>query len=97
VTLDVPCREQQVAEGHFDAVEQMPGVGYTLTCPTLVAAREVICSVSNPRKARAVRDALEGPVTTACPASILRMHASAVVYLDRDAASLLEGTYSCEE
>jgi glucosamine-6-phosphate deaminase len=89
VTLDEKCRLQQVGEGHFPGLAAVPEEALTLTCPALVSAAHMICSVPGPRKAEAVRAALQGPIGEACPGSILRTHANAVVYLDREAASLL--------
>ncbi len=89
VTLDERCRGQQVAEGHFLTVGDVPPEALTLTCPMLMSAENIVCSVPGPRKAEAVRNALEGPVATACPASILRTHPRATIFLDLDSASLL--------
>jgi glucosamine-6-phosphate deaminase len=61
----------------------------TLTCPTLISVSHIICCVPGRRKAEAVKNALEGPVTPACPASIVRTHAQACLYLDQESASLL--------
>jgi len=89
VTLDERCRRQQVGEGHFPDLASVPREAMTLTCPTLVSARHIICCVPDRRKAEAVKNALEGPVTPACPGSIVRTHAQACLYLDQDSASLL--------
>jgi glucosamine-6-phosphate deaminase len=91
VTLDEQCRRQQVGEGHFAALDQVPREALTLTCSMLVSALHMVCAVPDLRKAEAARAALRGPVTEACPASILRTHPHATVYLDRDSASLLGG------
>jgi glucosamine-6-phosphate deaminase len=89
VTLDERCRQQQVNEGHWPGLNAVPDMGLTLTCPTLVDATYVICCVPGATKARAVRDALEGPVSPACPASLLRTHDQADLYLDTESAALL--------
>ena len=89
VTLDERCRLQQVNEKHWPALDAVPDVGLTLTCPTLVDANYIICCVPGPTKAEAVRNALEGPVSPACPASLLRTHSHADLYLDLESASLL--------
>jgi glucosamine-6-phosphate deaminase len=89
VQLDLKCRRQQVGEGAFPSLDAVPQYAYTLTIPTLCAARKLICVVPEKRKAEAVRAALRGPVTTACPASILRTLSRATLYLDADSASLL--------
>lgn len=86
VELDVPCRQQQVNDGCFAAFEDVPKTALTLTVPALLGAKELHCVVPGPRKAAAVKAALQGPVSTECPASILRTHPAAVLYLDDDAA-----------
>jgi glucosamine-6-phosphate deaminase len=89
VTLDPRCRRQQVGEGHFPDIDSVPDEAITLTCPTLMKAEHVISCVPNERKARAVRDALMGPLTTACPASLVLRHPSAHIYVDTASASML--------
>ena len=91
VELDTGCRAQQVNEGHFASIEAVPTRAITVTIPALLRARRVIASVPEARKAAPVRAALEGPVTTACPASVLRTCSHARLYLDRDSASGLSG------
>jgi glucosamine-6-phosphate deaminase len=81
-----------VGEGHFADLESVPPRAITLTCPTLLAARRLVCSVPDRRKAEAVRDALEGPVGEHCPASIVRTHPSAALYLEPESAALLAST-----
>jgi len=89
VTLDEKCRQQQVEEGHWPNFASVPTMGITVTCPALVNAKHIICCVPGAQKAAAVRDALEGPIATACPASILRTHSDVGLYLDVASASLL--------
>ncbi len=89
VALDDACKRQQVGEGHFPDVEAVPPRAMTVTIPALLRAATVLAIVPEMRKAPAVRDALEGPVSTTCPASVLQRTAQAIVYLDRDSASLL--------
>ncbi len=89
VKLDEASRRQQVGEGHFAALDAVPTHAITLTIPALLAARKVLVIVPEQRKAPAVRAALTGPITTACPASILRTAAHARLYLDAESASLL--------
>ncbi len=88
-TLDETCRRQQVNDGEFAALDQVPASAYTLTVPALCASRSLVCIVPGSRKAEAVRRTLREPVSEACPASILRTHDDAVLFLDRDAAALL--------
>jgi len=92
VTLDEACRRQQFNEGHFPTLEMVPKEAITLTCPALMRAETWICSVPDQRKAKAVQCALEGPISTACPASLVRTHGDAAVYLDQESASLLRRT-----
>jgi glucosamine-6-phosphate deaminase len=89
VKLDFACRQQQVDEGHFRDIPAVPQYALTLTIPTLCSAKKLICIAPEKRKARAVRDALQGPISTPCPASILRRQSHAVLLLDADSASLL--------
>lgn len=89
VRLDAACRRQQVGEGHFDGISAVPKRALSLTCPTIVGMTNLICCVPELRKAEAVRDTIEGPISTACPASILRTHGRAQLFLDSESASLL--------
>jgi glucosamine-6-phosphate deaminase len=89
VQLDRACRQQQVSEGHFPALEAVPRYAFTLTIPTLCSAARMLCIAPEKRKAQAVYDALRGPIATACPASILRRQAHATLFLDTESASLL--------
>ncbi len=89
VSLDLKCRQQQVNEGYFPAVDQMPLYAYTLTIPTLCAVRKMVCVAPEKRKAQAVHDALKLAVSPACPASYLRTQAQAVMLIDEDSAALL--------
>lgn len=89
VTLEDACRRQQVGEGHFKTINDVPERALTITCPGLFRAATWICCVPEKRKADAVQKALEGPISTACPASITRTHPQAFVYLDQESASKL--------
>lgn len=89
VRLDRACRVQQVHDGCFAAIDDVPTHAYTLTIPALLAAPVVALCVPGPRKAEAVRAALRGPIDESCPASALRRHAGAVLFLDRDSAALV--------
>ena len=89
VKLDLKCRQQQVGEGHFPNIDTMPQYALTLTIPALCSAKRMLCIVPETRKAQAVKDMLNGPISTACPASWLRQQPQATVFLDRDSASLL--------
>src|SRR5688572_15934265 len=89
VQLDRACREQQVNEGHFPNLAAVPPYAFTLTIPALCSAAKMLCIAPEKRKAKAVSDALRGPITTSCPASILRKQGHATLLLDSDSASLL--------
>lgn len=87
VELDAACRQQQVNDGCFPSFEAVPRQAVTLTIPVFRNASRLMVQVPGPRKAQAVRDALLGPITTACPASILRLHPNATLHLDAAAAA----------
>jgi len=86
VELDDVCRQQQVNDGCFATLDDVPKFAMTLTMSYIMSVSEAICVVPTDRKANAVYGALEGPVTTECPASILRKHANAALYLDKNSA-----------
>jgi glucosamine-6-phosphate deaminase len=90
VELDSACRLQQVNEGHFSDLPSVPRLAVTVTIPALLRARSVLAVVPESRKAPAVRAALQEPVETACPASVLRTCGHAVLHLDSASASLLD-------
>ncbi|MBN1641373.1 MAG: glucosamine-6-phosphate deaminase [Anaerolineae bacterium] len=89
VNLDRTCRMQQVGEGHFTSLEDVPRQALSLTVPALLAPAHVLAVVPEARKAQAVKTSLEGPVTPDCPASILRTKPHVTMYLDVDSAALL--------
>ena len=89
VEMDLACRRQQVGEGHFPNIEAMPQHAITLTLPMLCAARKLVCLCPETRKAAVVKAMLGGPISTACPATILRRQPHALLLLDDDSASLL--------
>ncbi len=89
VDLDLKCRMQQVNEGHFQTIDQVPSRAITLTIPALLAVKHVLAVVPEARKAQPVKAALEGPVTPYCPASILRTKPNVTMYLDRESSSFL--------
>jgi 6-phosphogluconolactonase/glucosamine-6-phosphate isomerase/deaminase len=91
VTLDAACRQQQLAEGWFETFEDVPQRAFTLTIPTLLKVPKLILSVPGRRKAQIVRRTLEEPISTACPATILRTHPDVTLYLDPESASELNG------
>ena len=86
VRLDAACRTQQLNDGCFERIEDVPTHAYTLTVPALLAAPIVAVVVPGPRKADAVLAALRGPYGESCPATALRRHPGATLYLDRESA-----------
>lgn len=89
VELDGKCRMQQVHDGCFDSLDQVPTHAMTLTIPTLTRPEAVFCVVPAATKAEAVKGTVEGPVSERCPASILRTHPNASLWLDGDSSALL--------
>ncbi len=89
VELDAACRRQQVNDGCFPTFDAVPTHALTLTIPALMSARTLVCSVPGPRKAAAVRATVLGPITTQCPATAMRHHADATLYIDTEAAAAL--------
>jgi glucosamine-6-phosphate deaminase len=90
VQLDEACQNQQVAEGWFESVDKVPEEAITLTIPALMRVPRLIVSVPGSRKAEIVRRSLEEPISTQCPATILRTHPNVTVYLDVDSAAELD-------
>jgi glucosamine-6-phosphate deaminase len=89
VNLDEECRQQQFGEGWFASQDDVPRQAISMSIRQIMQAAALICSVPDARKAKAVKAALEGPVTPQVPASILQRHEQATVYLDHDSAALL--------
>jgi glucosamine-6-phosphate deaminase len=89
VELDEPCRMQQVGEGWFDSLDDVPTHAISMTVRQIMKSAKIYCSVPDERKAAAVRATLEGPITSEVPASILREHDSATLIIDLPAASQL--------
>jgi glucosamine-6-phosphate deaminase len=86
VDLDEPCRRQQVNDGCFPGLEDVPRTALSLTVPFLLRVPRAVAIVPGPAKRAAVAAALQGPVTTACPASVLRRHRDATLFLDDESA-----------
>jgi glucosamine-6-phosphate deaminase len=84
VELDAVCRQQQVDDACFARLEDVPHRAITLTVPRLLRADRLYCVVPGAAKREAVRRTLAGPIDTACPASILRTHPGATLYLDAE-------------
>ncbi len=89
VELDEACKNQQVGEGWFTTADEVPRLALTLTIPAIMQSKVISCVVPDKRKSGAVFHALNGEITTKCPASILREHGQARLFLDKESASLL--------
>jgi glucosamine-6-phosphate deaminase len=89
VGLDEACRRQQVGEGWFRDVSEVPRQAISMSVRQILKASEIICVVPDARKAPAVKMCFEGEISPMAPASILRTHPNATVYLDKDSAHLL--------
>jgi glucosamine-6-phosphate deaminase len=89
VTLDEACRRQQLGEGWFPSLAEVPERAISMSIRQIMRSRLLVLSVPDERKAAAVRDVLEGPVTREHPASIIQNHPAAVLLLDAGSASLL--------
>ena len=89
VELDEACRRQQVGEGWFADIAEVPRQAISMSVRQILRAREIICVVPDARKAEAVKRCLEGEISVMAPASILRKHEATTVYLDRESASLV--------
>lgn len=89
VELDEPCRLQQVGEGWFNGLDDVPTHAISMSIRQIMKAKTIICTVPDERKAVAVRNCLHGEITPKHPASILQKHSDCTVYLDAGSASLL--------
>ena len=89
VELDEKCRKQQLGEGWFETLEQVPRQAISMSIRQIMKSACLIVTVPDQRKAEAVKNALEGKVTPMCPASILQQHGNCRIFLDAEAASLL--------
>jgi glucosamine-6-phosphate deaminase len=87
VELDEACRKQQLGEGWFPTLEDVPTHALSLTIPAIMRCKTISCVVPDERKAEAVYNTLNAEISTACPATILRNHPEAVLYLDSGSAS----------
>ncbi|UKT66120.1 glucosamine-6-phosphate deaminase [Pedobacter mucosus] len=89
VELDEACRQQQVNDGCFSDIEQVPTHALTLTIPSLINAKYLFCIVPGIRKAEAVFNTLDKPISHEFPSTILRNHDETIIFLDRESSSLL--------
>ncbi|HEX7138662.1 MAG TPA: glucosamine-6-phosphate deaminase [Vicinamibacterales bacterium] len=90
VKLDDACRRQQVGEGWFSSIDDVPSHAVSMSVRQILKAREIVCVVPDARKAEAIRACFEGDVSPMAPASILRNHPNTTVFLDRESAALLK-------
>jgi glucosamine-6-phosphate deaminase len=89
VNLDEDCRRQQMGEGWFPTINDVPKQAISMSIRQIMKAKAIICSVPDTRKADAVKKTVEGLISPAVPASIMRRHGATWLYLDKDSASLL--------
>jgi glucosamine-6-phosphate deaminase len=89
VDLDEACRRQQMGEGWFPALSDVPRQAISMSVRQILKAKEIICVVPDARKAQAVKACFEGEISPLAPASILRTHPNTTIYLDPDSAALL--------
>lgn len=89
VALDEACRQQQLGKGWFKSMEEVPGHAISISINKILKSKHIICSVPDNRKAIAVKNTLEQPVSNLYPASILQLHADCIFYLDKTSAALL--------
>ncbi len=94
VNLDEQCRQQQVNEGWFNSIEEVPKQAISMSINQIMLSQQIICTVPGKRKAEAVKDTLEKPVSNLHPASILRNHTDCYLYLDEESSALLENIKS---
>jgi glucosamine-6-phosphate deaminase len=89
VNLDEACRQQQVGEAWFSDISQVPKQAISMSAQQILKSKEILAVVPDRRKARAVKACVEGEISPMAPASILRRHSNATIYLDTNSASLL--------
>jgi glucosamine-6-phosphate deaminase len=89
VTLNEDCRRQQLGEGWFPSINDVPEKAISMSIRQIMKSKTIICSVPDLRKAEAVKKTVEGSISSAIPASIMRQHEAVWLYLDKDSASML--------
>ena len=89
VDLDEACRQQQVGEAWFKTISDVPKQAISMSVKQILKSKEIIAVVPDTRKAKAIQACFEGPISPMAPASILRTHSNATIYLDRNSAELL--------
>jgi len=89
VDLDAACRQQQVGEGWFSSIDEVPTQAISMSIQQIMKTRQILCIVPDQRKAEAVRNCVEFEVSPMRPASILQKHDNVTLYLDRESSLLL--------
>lgn len=89
VDLDKKCRAQQVNEGWFSSIEDVPHRAISMSIKQIYKTKHIICSIPDKRKANAIKNCLEGPVSNLFPASILQKHPNCTIFLDKFSAEML--------
>ncbi|MEA5532398.1 glucosamine-6-phosphate deaminase [Crocosphaera sp. XPORK-15E] len=89
VRLDQQTRWVQVHQGHFQDFERVPKYAVTVTIPTILSAQKIICLATGENKAEIIKEILQGGISKHCPASVLRQHSDATLFLDKESAALL--------
>jgi glucosamine-6-phosphate deaminase len=97
VTLDEPCRRQQLNEGWFSSLDDVPRQAISMTISQILKAKEILCIVPDARKAQAVKNCFEAKVNPMAPASALQNHANTTVYLDAASSSMLSPEMSIQQ
>lgn len=87
--LDTACKQQQVNEGWFESLEEVPKQAISMSVRQIMLSKQIVCSVPDRRKAEAVKNCLEQPVSNLFPASILQRHPNCTLFLDKFSAELL--------
>src|SRR5688500_8046675 len=90
VNLDEACRKQQLGEGWFPTLADVPTQAISMSVKQIMKSKAIVCTVPDRRKAEAVRNSVKGEVSPQVPASILQRHSNTALYLDRESASLLK-------
>jgi len=90
VDLDMQCRRQQLGEGWFPTIDNVPKQAISMSVRQIMRSERIICTVPDKRKAKAVKACMEGEVSNMHPSSMLQQHKACSIYLDRDSATLLE-------
>jgi glucosamine-6-phosphate deaminase len=91
VELNEACRKQQMGEGWFKSIEEVPRYAISMSVKQILKSKRIICSVPDSRKALAVKNTFEQPVNNLYPASILQLHPNCTCYLDKSSAAMLSG------